>query len=70
MAYTPYDPAQMDLAANDAEAALTDVPHEALESVATWWKQHYMKAGHKRLGRILLQYAPKEATNADNSRQA
>ena len=29
---------------------------EALTSVADWWAKWVMKAGHKRLGRILLQY--------------
>lgn len=61
-----YDPEAMDLAANDAEADLKDVSVEALEAVAMWWKQWYMKAGHKRLGRILLQYVPKEQKNENN----
>lgn len=70
MAYTPYDPATMDLAANDAEQELAGVSEDALQIVATWWERHYRKAGHKRLGRILLQYVPKEAKDADNSRKA
>jgi len=52
--------AQMDSAAVDAENDLNNVDPDALAKVATWWKRWFKKAGHKRLGRILVQYAPKE----------
>jgi len=61
MAFTDEDRQVMDNAAVDAENdAAENVPDEALAEIASWWKRHYLKAGHKRLARILLQYAPKE----------
>lgn len=28
-----------------------------ITDVAEWWKRHFTKAGHKRLGRALVKYA-------------
>jgi len=55
-----FDPQAMDNAAAEAENDLLNVDEQALVKVANWWRKWYMKAGHKRLGRILLQYAEKE----------
>ena len=61
MAFTEEDRQAMDNAAADAENdAAENVPDEALQEVANWWKKWFLKAGHKRLARILLQYASKE----------
>ncbi len=65
MAFTQEDKDKMDRAATDAENDLDNdvkgcVSEEAMAEVANWWRRHYIKAGHKRLARILLQYAPKE----------
>jgi len=61
MAFTEQDRQAMDNAAAGAENdAAENVPEEALNEVANWWKRHYLKAGHKRLARVLLQYASKE----------
>jgi len=51
----------MDNAAADAQNDLTDsdIPGEALRVVANWWRKWVSKAGHKRLGRVLLEYADK-----------
>lgn len=58
MAFTEEDKQAMDNAAVDAENnAMEDIPGDAMREVANWWKQWYMKTGHKRLARILLQYA-------------
>ena len=57
---TDKDRQVMDNAAADAENDLMDVPDEALSIVAAWWRKWVSKAGHKRLGRILLQYAKKD----------
>ena len=59
MAFTDEDRQAMDSAAVDAEndAGVSD---ETMIEVANWWKRWYLKAGHKRLARILLQYASKE----------
>ena len=57
-------PEEMDLAAQCASDILTEMWEHANEqeqlaliSLARWWKEWYLKAGHKRLGRILLKYA-------------
>ena len=51
-------PEQMDIA---AEAALEELkatlPQTIYIPVARWFKNHYMKAGHKRLGRGLVAIA-------------
>lgn len=55
MGYGTYDPEAMDLAASEAEQELDQLDMEAVTVVADWWKKNYLKAGHKRLARILLQ---------------
>ena len=62
MAFTQEDKDKMDMAAADAEGDIEDSPEMvgSMSRVAGWWKKWYPKAGHKRLARILLQYAPKE----------
>ena len=56
-----FDPAAMDEAAKIAmEDFKNTFPDEEKVSFARWWKKHYMKAGHKRLARGLLLYAPKK----------
>lgn len=57
----------MALAAEDAEADLHSLyagqngcSSVTIFDVANWWKRWYMKAGHKRLGRIIIKYASKE----------
>jgi hypothetical protein len=46
--------AEMDVAATEAEAELKLIPESEIRPVADWWRKHYLKAGHKRLGRILI----------------
>lgn len=57
-----FDPKKMDEAAEAAErnfrAALETAPE--LKTVCLWWVDNYLKAGHKRLGRIMVRIA-KEA---------
>jgi CRISPR/Cas system CSM-associated protein Csm5 (group 7 of RAMP superfamily) len=55
MAFTEEDKEKMDLAAKEAEKDFENLSAKSVEEVASWWKKHYAKAGHKRLGRILLQ---------------
>jgi len=53
----------MDNAAKEAETELTEkMPGEAVTQVAEWFAKWYLKAGHKRLGRLLV----KIAKNPDN----
>jgi hypothetical protein len=56
MTFTDEDRQKMDNAAVDAQNDLEDIPDEALNKVAKWWRKWVSKAGHKRLGRVLLQY--------------
>ena len=56
---TDEDRQKMDNAAVDAQNDLEDVSDEALNIIANWWRKWVSKAGHKRLGRVLLQYADK-----------
>ena len=49
--------ADMDSAAIEAQNDLTEmIDHDALEQshIVEWWEKWYKKAGHKRLGRILV----------------
>ena len=60
MPWTEADKQAMDNAATNAEQDLDNVENlEAFEIVANWWAKWYLKAGHKRLARILLQYKSK-----------
>ncbi len=45
---------KMDNAANEAEQDLENIPNEVLLPTAKWMSQWYMKAGYKRLGKILV----------------
>jgi len=44
----------MDKAAEEAAKELETLDVEAVRVVAGWWKKWYLKAGHKRLGRLLV----------------
>jgi len=57
-------PNKYDLAANEAEkdliSLLNDLSVEEKNSalaIFQWQAKHYMKAGHKRLGRILVKFS-------------
>ena len=43
-----------DEAAAIAAEELKTLPAEQVKIVADWWAKHYMSAGHKRLGRLLV----------------
>jgi hypothetical protein len=47
----------MDNAANEAEKDLENIPNETLLATAKWFNKWYRKAGHKRLGKILVKVA-------------
>lgn len=57
----PATPADMDAAAKKAADDLSNLSPDCVKAVAQWWKDHYMKAGHKRLARVLLGTLPKKA---------
>jgi len=53
------DESSFDIAADVAEQELRQMlqdpkVREAIEVIAKWLNRHFMKAGHKRLGRILV----------------
>jgi hypothetical protein len=52
--------AEMDAAAEEAEKDLATLDQAAVEVIAAWWSKWYMKAGHKRLGRIMVRLAKKK----------
>ena len=47
-------PEDMDKALDEAAAVLARLPQDAVSLVANWWNQWYIRAGHRRLGRLLL----------------
>lgn len=54
--------AGMDVAAELAAKELEKLDPQVVRQVADWWKFHYLTAGHKRLGRVLLTKATSIAT--------
>lgn len=58
--------AQMDAAAIIAEQEFKAMSQHLTVPVARWWQKHYLKAGHKRLGRMMVQYA--KAMNGTTSK--
>jgi len=57
MAFTDEDRLAMDDAASGAENDLAEnYDSDQVTILADWWASWFMKAGHKRLARILLQY--------------
>ena len=58
------DTAKMDEAAAAARTKLEkNIGSWSALDVAAWWKDSYMRAGHKRLGRILVEFAKKKASS-------
>lgn len=46
----------MDAAAEEAKKELLNsIPQDAVERVSTWWAKWFITAGHKRLGRLLVE---------------
>lgn len=51
-----FDAEAMNHAATEAEKELDEFEDlVAVAKLADWWKKWYLTAGHKRLGRVLLQ---------------
>ena len=47
---------QMDIAAGKAQVELDNIDFQAVALVAEWWNKWFRSAGHKRLGRIIIQF--------------
>lgn len=45
---------EMDAAAKEAEQELQKIDPKIVDTLGEWWFKWYLKAGHKRLGRILV----------------
>lgn len=45
---------EMDKAAKEAEQELKAMDEKIIESITNWWFKWYLKAGHRRLGRMLV----------------
>lgn len=56
---TPVDIEEMERNATLAGKELEEMPDEEVTRLANWWKKWYRDAGHKRLGRRLLEHADK-----------
>jgi hypothetical protein len=52
--------AEMDAAAVEAEKDLATLDQAAVKTVAAWWSKWFLKAGHKRLGRLMVKIANKK----------
>lgn len=46
--------AEMNAAATVAAEDLKKVPENARAAIKGWFEKHYLKAGYKRLGKVLL----------------
>jgi hypothetical protein len=59
-AVSTWDPVAADAAAAEFEKEFSALPPATQKSVANLWKKQYMKAGHKKLGRVMLAHADKK----------
>ena len=50
----------MDAAAVLADEKLKEISKEHIIAIADWWRSNYLKAGHKRLAKLLLAYSTKK----------
>jgi len=49
-----FDASAYDEAAEAAQQELKTMDQEQVKAMADWWAKHYLKAGHKRLGRTMV----------------
>lgn len=71
MAFTNEDKQRMDNAVADAQNALMemdDLDDETMRKLGNWWRDNVGDAGHKRLGRILLEFADKRGFGREASK--
>jgi hypothetical protein len=64
MAFTENDRQKMDNAATDAQNTLMemdDLDDETLRRLGSWWRDNVGDAGHRRLGRIILEFADEKS---------
>lgn len=49
-----FNPEEMDKACIEAEKDLENLQADTVKSMADWFTKWYLRAGHKRLGRLLV----------------
>jgi hypothetical protein len=54
--FETYTPEQMDEQADHAQQELSRLDPAHKEAVSEWWRAHYLRAGHRSLGRVLLEF--------------
>lgn len=54
---TPEEMDRNTMEAEDILISLTEKTEVTVFDVARWWKEHYMRCGHRRLGRVMLKFA-------------
>jgi len=54
---------EMDAAVEIAIAELKKMPKAVVMPIAEWFFKHFLKAGHKRLGRALVAYVKESNKN-------
>ncbi len=59
---------KMDIARDKARTALGKLPYDTVRTMAKWWNRWYTKAGHRRLGRLLLGYRPSANTRTNRQK--
>lgn len=66
---TPFNPADMDGAAEQAKVKFADIGEAHRRVIAKWYTDPasgYTKAGHKRLGRLIVEYAKSQTKTNGN----
>lgn len=58
--------AQMDAAAKEAKAELDQLKKWTPAAVGAWMGKWYLKAGYKRLAKVIRAYAPKEEAPSED----
>lgn len=61
--------ANMDQAAVQAKQEFTAFPEEAKQLMSEWMRNWYLKAGYRRLGRIMVAYAKDQSKEKNKKDQ-
>ena len=61
---------EMDNAAHEAALELQELDLDATRLIADWMNKWYLKAGYRRLGRVLKEYSGKNSIEKGNNQHA
>jgi len=64
-----WDKDKAEKAASSAEAELSEMPESVVKPISEWWLKYFMDAGHRRLGRILVQQGKHYAEQREKSKK-